>query len=110
MPSLLTDGISEDETQARAISSMTMQTATASAPAPPYASGTCTALQLRGHERLVDVPGELTGLVDLRRPRGDLVLDEGTHGRAEQLVLVGGAEQVGHAPIVGGGSRLPSVR
>ena len=43
MPSLLTDGISEDETQARATSSTTMQTATASAPAPPYASGTWTA-------------------------------------------------------------------
>ena len=42
-PSLLTAGISDDEAQTRATSSMTMTVATASAPAPPYSSGMCTA-------------------------------------------------------------------
>src|SRR4051812_45977325 len=38
VPSLLTPGISDDEAHARATSSMTMQVASASAPAPPYSS------------------------------------------------------------------------
>lgn len=42
-PSLLTAGMREDDTQARATSSITMTVASASAPAPPYSSGTCTA-------------------------------------------------------------------
>ena len=42
-PSLLTAGISEELTQTRAISSITMTVASASAPAPPYSSGTCGA-------------------------------------------------------------------
>ena len=43
VPSLFTAGISEDDAHPRATSSMTMQAATESAPAPPYASGMCTA-------------------------------------------------------------------
>ena len=43
-PSLFTAGMSDDEAQTRATSSITMTVATASAPAPPYSSGTCTAL------------------------------------------------------------------
>ncbi len=43
VPSLFTAGISEVEAQARATSSITMQVASASAPAPPYSSGMCTA-------------------------------------------------------------------
>lgn len=43
VPSLLTPGISDDDTHTRATSSITMQVATESAPCPPYASGTCTA-------------------------------------------------------------------
>ena len=43
MPSLLTPGISEEDAHTRATSSTTMQPATASAPWPPYSSGTCTA-------------------------------------------------------------------
>ena len=43
MPSLLTAGISEEDAQPRATSSMTMQPDTASAPGPPYSSGMCTA-------------------------------------------------------------------
>ena len=43
MPSLLTAGIREEDAQTFAISSITMQVARASAPAPPYASGMCTA-------------------------------------------------------------------
>ena len=39
MPSLFTAGISEEDAQARATSSMRMQVASASAPAPPYSSG-----------------------------------------------------------------------
>ncbi len=42
-PSLFTAGMREEETQARATSSITMTVARASAPAPPYSSGTCTA-------------------------------------------------------------------
>ena len=43
LPSLLAAGISEDEAQTRATSSITMEVATASAPTPPYSSGTCGA-------------------------------------------------------------------
>src|SRR5690606_1068456 len=43
VPSLLTAGISEDEAQTRATSSMTMQVASASAPTPSYCSGMCGA-------------------------------------------------------------------
>ncbi len=43
VPSLLTPGISDDEAHARATSSMTMQVASASAPAPPYSSPMCGA-------------------------------------------------------------------
>lgn len=42
-PSLLTAGISEDDAHARATSSITITVARASAPAPPYSSGTCGA-------------------------------------------------------------------
>ena len=42
-PSLLTAGMSELLAQTRATSSMTMQVASASAPTPPYSSGTCGA-------------------------------------------------------------------
>ncbi|CNH22343.1 Uncharacterised protein [Mycobacterium tuberculosis] len=45
VPSLLTAGISDDEAQTRATSSITMQAATESAPWPPYSSGTWTALK-----------------------------------------------------------------
>ena len=43
VPSLLTLGMSEDDAHARATSSMTMQVARASAPAPPYSSLMCGA-------------------------------------------------------------------
>ena len=43
VPSLLTAGMSEDDAQTRATSSMTMQVASASAPTPPYSSGMCGA-------------------------------------------------------------------
>ena len=43
VPSLLTPGISDEDAHTRATSSTTMQLATASAPWPPYSSGTCTA-------------------------------------------------------------------
>ena len=42
-PSLLTAGISEEAMHTRAISSITSTVASASAPAPPYSSGTCGA-------------------------------------------------------------------
>lgn len=42
-PSLFTAGIREEDAQTRATSSITMTVASASAPAPPYSSGTCTA-------------------------------------------------------------------
>ena len=45
VPSLFTAGISDDEPQTRATSSITMQVATESAPWPSYASGTCIALK-----------------------------------------------------------------
>jgi hypothetical protein len=43
VPSLVTSGMSEDDAQALATSSMTIAPATASAPVPPYSSGMCTA-------------------------------------------------------------------
>src|ERR1700760_1199353 len=43
VPSLLTAGISDDDAQTRATSSITMHVATESAPCPPYSSGICTA-------------------------------------------------------------------
>ena len=43
VPSLLTAGISEEDAQTRATSSMTMQVASASAPTPSYSSGMCGA-------------------------------------------------------------------
>jgi hypothetical protein len=43
VPSLLTAGISDDDAQARATSSITMAVARASAPAPPYSTGMCGA-------------------------------------------------------------------
>src|SRR4051794_18819429 len=43
VPSLFTDGISEEDAQARATSSMTIAVASASAPAPPYSTGMCGA-------------------------------------------------------------------
>jgi len=43
VPSLLTLGMSEEAAQARATSSITMQVARASAPAPPYSSAMCGA-------------------------------------------------------------------
>ena len=43
VPSLLTAGISDDDPQARATSSITMAVARASAPAPPYSTGMCGA-------------------------------------------------------------------
>ena len=43
VPSLFTAGISEEDAQTRATSSMTMQVASASAPTPSYSSGMCGA-------------------------------------------------------------------
>jgi len=40
---LFTAGISDDAAQTRATSSITITVVTASAPAPPYSSGMCTA-------------------------------------------------------------------
>ena len=42
-PSLFTAGIRLEDTHARATSSITSAVASASAPAPPYSSGTCGA-------------------------------------------------------------------
>ena len=43
VPSLFTAGMSEEDAQARATSSITMAVARASAPAPPYSCGMCGA-------------------------------------------------------------------
>ena len=43
VPSLLPAGISDDDAQTRATSSMTIAVAIESAPAPPYSSGMCMA-------------------------------------------------------------------
>ena len=88
-PSLLTAGISDDDAQTRATSSITIAVATASAPAPPYSSGMWTAWKPAAHERLVHVAWVLARLVDLGGARGDLVLGEIAHGLAQQLVLLG---------------------
>ena len=87
-PSLLTAGISDDDAQARATSSMTRQAEIASAPAPPYSSGMCTAWKPAAHERVQDVVRELGLVVDLGRARRDLVVGELPHRLAQQLLLL----------------------
>jgi hypothetical protein len=88
VPSLLTAGMSEEE---------------AHSPghfldddADRHGVGTCSAILLRHVdrrepalvERLVHVPGELTRLIDLRRPRRHLVDHEVAHRVAERLMLL----------------------
>ena len=65
VPSLFTPGISDDEAHARATSSMTMQVASASAPAPPYSSPMCGAAKSAAAARRTP-PG---GTRRTRRPR-----------------------------------------
>ena len=93
-PSLLTAGISDDDAQTRATSSMTMHVASASAPTPSYSSGTCGAKKSRGHERVVRLLRVPRLLVDLRRIRGDLVLGDRADRLADGLVLLGQLVQV----------------
>ena len=51
------------------------------------------------HQRLVHVPGELGGPVDVRRPRRDLVIRERAHRFAQCLVLFRQCEGA-HAPML----------
>ena len=87
-PSLLTAGISDDEAQARATSSMTRQAEIASAPAPPYSSGMCTAWKPARTSASRTSCGNSALLVDLGRARRDLVVGQLAHGRAQQLLLL----------------------
>ena len=76
VPSLLTAGISEDDAQPRATSSITMQVASASAPTPSYCSGMCGAWKSAATQRVVRRLGELALVVHLGRVRRDLVLGD----------------------------------
>ncbi len=51
-------------------------------------------VEVVGAQRLVDVPRELAGLVNLRRARGDLVLGQLANGCPEHRVLLGKGECV----------------
>ena len=104
VPSLLTAGISDEDAQTRATSSITMTVAIASAPAPPYSSGMCTACRSALTSASCASCGNCGYLVDLGRVRGDLVVGELAHRLAERLVLFGqgeGGKVMAHDPIVG---------
>ena len=94
LPSLLTAGMSEDDAQTRATSSMTMHAASASAPTPPYSSGTCGAKKSRGDEGVVRLLRVRAVLVHLRGIRRDLVLGDRAHRLADRLVVLGDLEHV----------------
>ena len=93
MPSLLTAGISDDDAQTRATSSMTMHVASESAPSPPYSSGMCTAWKPALTSASRASSGIALVLVDLGGVRRDLLLGERADGLAQRLVLL--AEPVG---------------
>jgi hypothetical protein len=60
-------------------------------------------LQVRLDQRLVHVPGELGGSVDLGGPRRDLVIGQGAHRLTQRLVLLGQGKRreiVAHASMV----------
>ena len=94
MPSLLTAGISDDDAHTRATSSITMQVATASAPCPPYSSGTCTAEKPARVERLERLLRETRMLVDVGGVRRDLLLAQIAQHGAQLVVLIGQPEQI----------------
>ena len=75
-PSLFTAGISDDDAQTLATSSMTMTVATASAPAPSYCLADVHRLETRCGERLLRLDRVPLVLVDVRRVRGDLALGD----------------------------------
>ena len=77
VPSLFTAGISEDDAHARATSSTTMQCASASAPAPPYASGNVVRCMSGLRQRLVHVPR-------VRRPAASISAAHGAMSRVGQ--------------------------
>ena len=83
----------DELTQTRAISSITSTVASASAPAPPYSSGTCGAWKSRPAERLRGLLRVARLLVDLRGVRRDLGLAQVADRLADRLVLLGEREQ-----------------
>ena len=94
MPSLLTAGISDDDAQTRATSSITMHVATESAPWPPYSSGTCTAVNPDVVERLERLVGKARFLVDIGGVRRDLLLAQIAQHGAQLVVLLGQLEHI----------------
>jgi hypothetical protein len=70
---------------------MTIAVAIASAPA--IGLGDVDRLEVRLDQRLVHVPGELGGAVDLGRAGRDLVVGQGADGLAERVVLLGQGER-----------------
>ena len=89
VPSLFTAGISDDDAQARATSSITIAVRERVGAGAAVLLGHVDRVQVGGHQRVVDVPRELRRLVDLRGARRDLVLGERAHRLPEQLVLLG---------------------
>ena len=88
-PSLLTAGISEELTQARATSSITITVARASAPAPPYSSGTWGAWKSAARRAWRGLLGEACVLVDVGGVRRDLGIGDRTDRLTNRLVLLG---------------------
>ena len=89
VPSLFTAGMSEDDAQARATSSITIAVAIASAPGAAVGLGDVHGLQVGLDQSLVHVPGELAGPVDLGGRGSDLVVGQGADRLAERLMLFG---------------------
>ena len=88
-PSLLTAGISEDETHARATSSITSTVASASAPGTAVLLGHVGGVEVRGEQRRSRLVGVARLLVDSRRERCDLRVGDGADCLADRLVLLG---------------------
>ena len=113
VPSLFTAGMSEEEAQARATSSMTIAVAMASAPGAPVGLGDVHRLKVRLDQRLVHVPGELGGAVDVGRAGRDLVVGQGADGLAERVVLLGQGERreiIAHPSMVDRAQQRSEVR
>lgn len=84
----------EEETQARATSSITMTVASASAAGAAVLLGDVDGVQVGGGEGVQRLLREAGLLIDRGRVRGDLRLGERTHRLTEHLVLLGRTVQV----------------
>ena len=88
-PSLLTAGISEELTQTRATSSITMHRGERVGAGTAVLLGHVRGVEVRGEQRLLGLGRVARLLVDRRGVRRDLGLRDGAHRLADGLVLVG---------------------